>query len=282
MITDFELFRKLLKGICEQTALEVVGISGGEPFTERNGLVQACNELSAHKKKIVIYTSGVWAKTLDTPGWIQDVLRTCCTVYLSTDSFHQGRVPPLHFQRAAIEIANAGAWIVIQTLEAETTTQLLTQTFGTNWHNWAEVVPIKPLRNGRGSNIFNVSQLLPGSAMGTCSLAETPVIRYDGTVTSCCNEDVIMGHGPDRFRSKVGTIGELNETLARFKHDPVMKCVAQVGLGQLLMHPRLNSLSKRHFSNNCDLCWNVMKKFPALPEPDRLMHAIAELGEVDE
>lgn len=281
-ISDFELFGELLRGICEQEKLKVVGISGGEPFSERRGLIQACEALSAHNKSIVIYTSGVWAKSQNTLPWISAVLAQCSTVYLSTDSFHQAKVSALQFQNAALQIAKAGAWIVVQTLEVEHTTRMLKEVFGADAGSHAEVVPITPLRNGRGKQVFNLQTSLPGNAMGTCSLAVTPVVRYDGMLTSCCNEEIIMGHGPDRFRQQVNSTEELHNTLTRFKHDPIMRCVAQVGLGQLLMHPRLDPFNKQRYSNNCELCWEVMRVFPTVPSNDRLIHAIAELGEANE
>ena len=87
-----------------------------------------------------------------------------------------------------------------------------------------------------------------------------------------------MGKGPARFRSQVQGIQGLEHTLNQFKHDPVMRSVAEVGLGEILIHPKLESLKGNKYLNNCELCWNVMEKFPHLPETDRLMHAIAELG----
>jgi hypothetical protein len=283
MISDFELFGELLLGICKHESVKVVGISGGEPFTERRGLALACEALVNSNKRIVIYTSGVWATKVDSePQWIIEILKSCSTVYLSTDSFHQNRVPVVHFQRAALEIVKAGAWLVVQTLEVEKTTSLLEMVFGVDFSGCAEVVGISPLQNGRGQNVFDLKGHQPASAMGTCSLAVTPVIRYDGNISSCCNEDIIMGKGPARFRSKVQNALELRRTLIQFKHDPVMKSVAQVGLGQILIHPKLDTLNKRKYLNNCELCWKVMEKFPDLPETDRLIHAIAELGEPNE
>lgn len=279
MITDFGLFGELLHGICSEPAIEVVGISGGEPFSERRGLTMACEALSASNKSIVIYTSGVWAKSQKPTPWISSVLESCSTVYLSTDSFHLDGVPAPVFVNAARHIAKAGAWIVVQTLEVDATRTLLVQAFGHSVSDHAEIVPITPLRNGRGQNVFD---LIPGrraSAMGNCKLAVTPVIRYDGVLTSCCNEEVIMGQGPERFRTRVMSREALNSALSSFKADPLMRCVASVGLGELLKHPRLQALSEKRYINNCDLCWKVMGEFPALPVTDRLIDAIAQLGE---
>lgn len=279
MITDFGLFDTLLDGICDDYEIRVVGISGGEPFSERRGLTKACEALTACNKSIVIYTSGVWAKSPETAPWIRSVLESCRTVYLSTDSFHQNGVPSSVFVHAARQIADAGAWIVVQTLEVEHTRHLLEQAFGTDVDSHAEIVAITPLRNGRGHDVFDLSPAKKAGAMGSCTLAVTPVIRYDGVLTSCCNEEVIMGKGPDRFRTRVKNREALDTALARFKTDPLMRCVASVGLGELVKHPRLQALAEKRYINNCDLCWKVMGEFPALPESDRLINVIAQLGE---
>lgn len=278
-ITDFELFEELLEGICEDPDIQVVGISGGEPFSERRGLRRACDALSASEKSIVIYTSGVWAKSSKPTPWIHSVLESCSTVYLSTDSFHQDGVPSPVFINAARHIAEAGAWIVVQTLEVDATRTLLEQAFGNSVSDHAEIVPITPLRNGRGQGVFELTPSKKASTMGTCTLAVTPVIRYDGVLTSCCNEEVIMGKGPDRFRTRVSNRSALDLALTGFKLDSLMRCVSHVGLGELLKHPRLNALSNNWYLNNCELCWKVMGEFSAPPETDRLINAIAQLGE---
>ncbi|MCR2746893.1 radical SAM protein [Limnobacter parvus] len=282
VISDYDLFDALLTGICQQEKIEVVGISGGEPFAERRGLTLACSKFNECGKSIVIYTSGVWAKASKPPGWITDVLKKCSTIYLSTDSFHQAGVPVQHFTHAACQIADAGAHIVVQTLDVKQASDILHKAFKTDFTSFAEIVPIVPLQNGRGKQIFNFRPATPAASVGSCALAITPVVRYDGIVTSCCNEEIIMGHGPQRFRSKARSSDDLDEILVRYKHDPLMRCVAGVGLGQLLIHPRLDSLNKQKYVSTCQLCWEIMKKFPALPPTDRLIHAIAELGEADE
>ena len=49
---------------------DVVGISGGEPFVERRGLSLAARRITEEGKRLVVYTSGVWAKRPDPPAWI--------------------------------------------------------------------------------------------------------------------------------------------------------------------------------------------------------------------
>ena len=83
-------------GSCAQPH-DVVGISGGEPFVERRGLSLAARRVTEAGKKLVVYTSGVWAKRPEPPAWIADVLDRCTTVFLSTDAFHAEGVGDAHY-----------------------------------------------------------------------------------------------------------------------------------------------------------------------------------------
>ncbi|MDH4394107.1 MAG: radical SAM protein [Limnobacter sp.] len=278
-ITNFGLFSEILSGICGKTSIQVVGISGGEPFAERRGLLLASSQIVESGKLLVIYTSGVWAKAAVLPEWILKVLQLTNTVYLSTDTFHQKTVSPIHFVRAAQAIANAGAWIVVQTLDVEQAKQLLQLAFGNDYTQHSEIVPLTPLTNGRGKDVFVRTKRVLGKTFGTCNLAVTPVVRYDGLVTGCCNESVIMGHGPMHLRRRISSQTELNQALDYFRSDPLLRTVSGVGLGALTEHPLLRDFAERQFTSNCDLCWKVMDKFPEHGVQDRLIHAIAELEE---
>lgn len=278
-IHDFELFSCLVDGICKQQQLKVVGISGGEPFVERKALAATTAKLRRHNKSVVIYTSGVWAKARLSPPWIKTVLKACSTVYLSTDTFHQKTVSPVHFMRAAEQIALAGAWIVVQTLDPDTTRALMEITFGSEHEYFAEIVPLTPLRNGRGEGLFNVQRAVPATQYGSCSLAVTPVVRYDGVVTACCNENVIMGKGPTRLRQKAKNTDHLVSILKTFESDTLMRCVADLGLGAMLNHPRLKGLVSVAATNPCDVCWPIMDEFPDFGHHDRLIDAMAHLGD---
>ena len=100
-ITDFELFGEIVEWLVAQD-YDVIGISGGEPFVERRGLSLAARRITEEGKRLVVYTSGVWAKRPDPPAWIAEVLDRSTTVFLSTDAFHQAgrRRRPLRQRRA--------------------------------------------------------------------------------------------------------------------------------------------------------------------------------------
>lgn len=280
-IRDFDLFGNIVDWMCTQPDIEVVGISGGEPFVERRGLTLASCRLTDAGKRQVIFTSGVWATSSTPPRWISDVLARCSCVYLSTDAFHARTVADDHFVRAAQMIVAAGAWIVVQVLDhgrtLERAERLLCDAFGETWAEFAELNVIVPLTNGRGANIFNRTARLPGHTFGPCSLVRSPMVRYDGLVTGCCNESVIKNLGPSRLRQRVASTAELSAAVQSFHADSLLRVIGGAGLGVLTEHPRFADLAEQQFTSNCQICWKMLDRVPHEDEPDRLIHAISAL-----
>jgi organic radical activating enzyme len=281
MISDFELFDSILDWICANSEVEVVGISGGEPFTEQRGLTLTSEKCSAAGKQQVIFTSGIWANNPTTLPWITEILAQCCCIYLSTDMFHSNKVTDNQFIQAAHAIVSAGAWMVVQVLDYEKATEkaelLLFNAFGEDWAKVAELNVITPLTNGRGSNIFTKMTHFPGHTFGSCSLVRSPMVRYDGLVTGCCNENVIMNHGPSRLRQQINSKQELSDAVQGFHADPLLKIIGNVGLGILTEHPYFSDLSEREFADNCHLCWQMLERFPSKDKSDNLINVLSAL-----
>ena len=114
-ITDFELFQQIVDVLCTRPELQVVGISGGEPFVERRGLTLASRQLVAAGKDLVVYTSGVWATGSETPDWIRRVLRSSSCAFLSTDAFHAAALADERFVRAARACLRDAVWVRART-----------------------------------------------------------------------------------------------------------------------------------------------------------------------
>ncbi|MEA2217527.1 MAG: hypothetical protein QOJ35_153 [Solirubrobacteraceae bacterium] len=280
-IADFELFGEILDWICAERAIEVVGISGGEPFVERRGLALASRRLADAGKRQVVYTSGVWASGARPLAWIREVLGRCSCVYLSTDAFHARQLADVRYVRAARAIADAGSWIVVQVLGIERMREqaerLLHDAFGPAWADHAELAITMPVTNGRGASVFTRAASIPGHAFGPCALATSPVLRYDGLVTGCCNESVIMDAGPQRLRRRARSGRELGEAVARFRADPLLEAIAGTGLGVLTEHPRFADLADARFAHNCDLCWKMLARSPDTARPEPLIEAVNAL-----
>jgi hypothetical protein len=259
--------------------LAVVGISGGEPFVERRGLVLASERLAGAAKEVVPYTSGVWATRDDAPAWIRRVLRLSSCVFLSTDAFHAASMADERFVRAARSIAAEDVWIVVQVLELPTMVEraeaLLRAAFGTDSSSYAELNLIPPLPYGRGAGVFMRTKHTPGSSFGPCHLVAAPVIRYDGLVSGCCNENVIMGGGPERLRARCGSGDEVVEAVARFRGDALLSAIGRVGPGPLTGHPRFADLAEREFASICGVCWTMLERTGTDARADPVIASLA-------
>jgi organic radical activating enzyme len=280
-ITNFPLFESIIIDICTQPKLSLIGISGGEPFVEQQGLVFAVDRLAKAGKEIALYTSGIWA-TSNPPKWIRSVIRQASCVYLSTDAFHSETVNDDRFVRAIQAIAKEDTWVIVQVLNLSEMVQkvqiLMQRAFDGEYNNWAEISLIPPLPYGRGRSLFARPQCLYGKRFGPCNLLGSPVVRYDGIVSACCNEEVIMGGGSERLRQRCTIADQMGEILEKFTRDPVLQVINKVGPGALTYHPQYANLAQQKFASTCDLCWSIQKQ--SLPLGDcsnQLLNAITLL-----
>lgn len=282
-ISDFELFEQVVDAICARDQIDVVGISGGEPFVERRGLQLAARKVVASRKHLVLYTSGVWATGERTPRWIEEVLALASCVFLSTDAFHADRISDAQFVRAAHAVSRAGVPIVVQVLDDDATIErahrLVEDAFGSEWSEHAEVNLIPPLPYGRGKTVFLRGAGRPGREYTPCRVAAAPVIRYDGRLAGCCNENVIMGGGPDVLRRRCGSREEVEAALEHFATDPFLGAIGGIGPAGLVEHPRFQDLADERFSSVCDLCWKMLARTSGDAQPDPLIAAIDVVGQ---
>ena len=280
-ITDFTLFEQIVDRLCAEPALTTVGVSGGEPFVERRGLSLAARKFAEAGKDMVVYTSGIWGGAEDPPRWIHEVLDRCRCVYLSTDAYHEAGTGPDKFTRAARTIAGHDLPIVVQVVDqdgsVERAEDLLRGAFGDGWSQYAELVPTQGLPHGRGADHFQRTHRVPGRQLGLCELVVSPVVRYDGRVTACCNETVLMGGGPAALRRDCADGTQVAAALADFRQDPLYQALGTVGGGPLTRHPRFAELADRQFSDICGLCW-AMTRISAPLDDDPLLRVLAFTG----
>jgi hypothetical protein len=259
-ITDFQLFAEIVDELCASPLISMVGISGGEPFVERQALALATQRLTDCGKRVVIYTSGFWATTPSPPPWTDAILECACCIYLSTDAYHDVRTGSRRFVNAAQVIAGHEVPIIVQVIDqdgmVERAQDLLAVSFGDSWQNYAEIVPTFGLPYGRGAEIYAWKQRVPGEAIGACDIVGSPVIRYDGRVTACCNESVLMGAGPQALRRDCTSGLEVSQAVAEFRNDPFCRALSTVGVGALTARrPDLLDLADKQFTNICAACW---------------------------
>jgi Radical SAM superfamily len=281
-ITDFALFEQIVDRLCADPGYEMIGISGGEPFVERRGLTLATRRLHEAGKRPVVYTSGFWGRPGDPPEWVHDVLGHCACVYLSTDAYHEAGTGPAAFTGAARAVAGHGLPIVVQVVDdgdmPARAAALLHEALGPDWRRHAEVVPTTGLEHGRGAGIYHRTTRHPGRELGSCLLVNAPVVRYDGRVSVCCNESVLMGGGPAALRRECADGTAVGDALEGFRSDPLYRALGSAGSAVLTGLPRFRDLADREFSTICGLCWSMTRRVADTGGPDPLLESIGIIG----
>ena len=268
-VTDLPLLASLVSGLAARPGLRVVAVSGGEPFAERRGLTLAVHGLVGAGKAVVAFTSGFWAGPGQVPAWIGRVLAEVSTVFLGVDDHHADRLGPDRLRWAVEAVADAGCRLVLQVIDRpgqqEQARRLLYDVLGAGWRERAEILPTELLPWGRAARLFAAPAGRPVTAFGPCLPACAPTVRYDGTVTGCCNEQVITGGGPAALRrSAVGATGDgsgsgsgagLTAVLDGSAGAPLLRVRAGTGPGALSGLPGFEKLSAGRYPGVCDGCW---------------------------
>src|SRR5262249_35818780 len=141
--------------------------------------------------------------------------------------------------------------------------QLLRSCFGPSFEDFAELRPIRPLTHGRGADVFTRGGTTwSGHEFGPCPLVTAPVIRYDGRVTVCCKESVIMNRGPSYLLRPARSGDEVGKAVLHFRDDPILRVVGNLGVGALTGHPHFADLTEEQFADQCQLCWKILDRTP--------------------
>lgn len=278
-ITDWTLFSEVIAGICALEGVRAVAITGGEPFAEPRGLSLAVRRLHAAGKAVVLFTSGHWARqphrgrptgTSDrdpaplradraVPAWIASVLALTSAVYLSTDSFHTAALGAT-VAPAVRAIEAAGCHLILQVLDepgAVRAARALSRD--------AELAVVRPLSTGRGAALSPPPVPRPADTFGRCALLASPTVRYDGTVTACCNEAVITGAGPAALRRRATRWDEVGQALADLRADPVLRLMGAYG------PVALRAVADGVFRTICEPCWAAHEAVAAHPRNAALL-----------
>lgn len=279
-ISDFALFLEIVDAICASPC-EVVGITGGEPFIERRALGEAVSRFASAGKRVIVYTSGIWATSPDPPAWVRKVASQLSMAFVSTDAFHEEQITQARFENAVRTFADRGVPVVVQVIDkddfVEQAHKRLAAALGPDWPARAEIRLIQPIPYGRGKATFADWAPTHGGSFGKCRMAGLPLIRYNGIISVCCNEALIMGRGPEALRRRVTNRAEAEQALAYFVRRPLFRAIRNAGFGVLTRHPDLSDLADREFRGICHLCWELAERVESAG-PEAFFEVAAQLG----
>jgi len=226
-----ERVRAWVRSIGEAPATRVLGITGGEPFLEREALSAALEEARAAGLQTVVYTNAYWAPSASKARQVLAGLPPIDLIQFGADRFH-GEFVPLenlrHATEAALEL-DCGVWFQICDTEWVSYAAELKSAIGERAWEACDVSLVPILSVGRAAdNAFDEDQTEVPIPEGGCAALATPMVRPDGSVIACCSEHAYVADRPGL------TLGHLEETpyaeiVARALTDAVLTIIREEG-----------------------------------------------------
>jgi hypothetical protein len=212
---------------------DVLMLTGGEPLTRPGLVADAAKAARAAGTRTAVLSGAFFARGREIPVPIRCAALAVDHLSLSIDVFHEREVPRDDVFRALRTLLRLGVATSLHIVGAgdgdpylaDVTTEV-TARFGADVPMLvSEVRPI-----GRAANWAEPQRGPDGSAVSPCAMAAWPVIAVDGTVTACCNQDVVDG----RARPAHLDLGELStstwrEVRDRLRDNPVLRMIRTVG-----------------------------------------------------
>ena len=280
-----------VRGVADVPSLEMIAITGGEPFLEEGALHGALSAAAASELHTVVFTNAYWAETLSAARSTLARFPQIDLLEISADVFHEEFVP-LKNLRYAAEAAlecGIGVWFQMNEFQGDTFGARLRDVLGSEIVDAADVThsPLLDVGRARDLGLRGPARRSAEFPSGRCNPLTSPIIRPDGSVLACCNEQVY-----GEAEGHVLHLGSLDRTsflemVRLVQSDPLLEAfrtfgpahVAQMA-GEIGWSPGLY-----REGNICDLCRDLLadpdivsKLRQVLSEPDqkRLVRLAAE------
>lgn len=235
---------------------EVIIFTGGEPMLRPRLVAELASLARASGARSAVLTGAFFATSGRFPGPVRRALDAVDHCSVSLDAFHESQVPRrdvFALLRRLLDRDIAVSLHIVGTGPADPYTDDVTadvlRTFG-------ETVPmlVSDVRAlGRAAGWHGaVGAAATAGRMAPCLLAAWPVICFDGTVTACCNQDIV--DGPRRpAHLRLGHIA--TDSWPRIRQlsvsSPALRLLRSAGPGHLTGDPVTAPLGPAEYCAAC-------------------------------
>lgn len=228
-------FRRLANTFTAEHHPEILYLTGGEPLLRPRlvaDLVERAHEVGT---KVVLITGLYFARA---DGRIPKPLWKCLTmvdhVTASQDVHHEVQVPRRNAFTVMRRLLDAGQDVSFQLAGSGPQDPYLTAITAQIDRDFDCRIPslvLKFVPLGRGAQLFEPRAPLPQEAAAPtpCEVASWPVVAFDGSISACCNQDVVDGATPAHLA--LGHAGELSwaQVVERTRGDSTLRAVRVYG-----------------------------------------------------
>ncbi len=262
-------------------SVEVISLTGGEPFVNLNKLEELTNLAKEWDLLVNVVTNAFWSKNYSHAIKIVKRLRGVTHLSISTDIFHSENVPLENIKNASVAALDNGLEVALSIClkPNDNFIDRLKNALGNELFDKLLVVPqhIHYIGMAEDLNFDEAKEPIKKLLPMACGNLSMPFILYDGTVMACCG-DVILK--PDLYPSlTLGNVDHisLEQILTEADQNYLIHALRLWGPSGLLKRitnkKLISSLKKSYSLNNiCDLCCDLFS------HPDIVTYLMNELN----
>ncbi len=244
--------------------------TGGEPFERRQVLKAGVRRAVQRQLRTGVFTSSYWASSYSTATDVLDEVGPITTLYLSTDVFHQQRVPYSNVHNVIRAASHAGVAEIVLCITyansdelSEVKQQYAEYTGLVRFHE-DRVIPTPYLSLGVLRNQGPLRTLVPSMFKSTCWL-KTPLINPNGDLFTChigkagAHRDLqetpyFLGNLFDQ------TFVEIMRTAANSLRYQYLRTHGPAGVAEMATTDQrlLAHTDRNEYTSDCDMCFSIL------------------------
>jgi len=256
--------QKWINNIARNSKVRVLGISGGEPFFERDALKATLASAKEVGLRTVAFTNAYWAMSKAAARSTLFEVPHIDLLEISADIFHEEFIPLSNLRYAAKAALDIGipVWFQVNEFKYRTFARRLYVALGPEIVKQAKFTVVRLLNSGRASDnkLPDSSAYVNEPPQGGCNALNAPLVCPDGTVLACCGEEsyqdtcqpLRLGHlDKDNFADLL----EISQC------DPLLQSLRIFGPAYLIPLAMQGSWTPGLYKkeNLCDICRHILK-----------------------
>ncbi len=200
-----DIFRDFARSFTEADHPELVWLTGGEPVLRPDLVHEIVEATHAVGGRVIIISGLYFARDgRSIPPRVRDALLAVDHVVASQDIFHEVEVPRESAFAAVRSLVDAGQDVSFQIVGTGSADPYLAEVTTQIREYFDDRVPALVAKLGSVGRAS--TWLAPGirhrdaqPISAPCTVAAWPVVTFDGTVVSCCQQQIVDGPAPDHL-----------------------------------------------------------------------------------